>query len=60
MLKTKNGWPMLLSKCTVCGSKMSRFMKELEAKGLLRSLGLKTPLNKIILIVNILFYFSWV
>ena len=60
MLKTKNGWPMLLSKYTVCGSKMSRFMKELEAKGLLRSLGLKTPLNKIILIVNILFYFSWV
>ena len=45
---------MLLSKCIVCGSKKSRFMKEQEAKGLLSSLDLKTPLNKVPLL-DILF-----
>ena len=38
---------MILSKCAVCGSKKSRFIKEQEAKGLLSNLGLKTPLSKI-------------
>ena len=38
---------MLLSKCTIRGGKVSRFMKEQEAKGILCSLGLKTTLNKI-------------
>ena len=42
------------SKCVVCGIKKSRFMKEQEAKGLLSSLGIKTPLNKITLL-NVLF-----
>ena len=41
------------SKCAVCGSKKSRFMKEQEAKGTLNSLGLKTPLNKIPLLGDI-------
>ena len=45
--KTKNGRIMLLSKCTVCDSKKSRFIKEEEAKGLLISLEIKTLLNKI-------------
>ena len=45
---------MLLSKCIARGSKKSRFMKEQEAKGLLSSLGLKTPLNKVPLL-DILF-----
>ena len=40
---TKNCRPMLLSKCAVCSSKKSRFIKEREAKGLLTSLGLKRP-----------------
>ena len=35
------------SKCTECGFKKSRFMKEEEAKGLLSNLGIKTPLSKI-------------
>ena len=35
------------SKCTECGIKKSRFVKKLEAKGLLSNLGLKTPLSKI-------------
>ena len=35
VVKTKNGKQMLLSKCVVCGSKKSRFVKEQEVKGLL-------------------------
>ena len=46
---------MLLSKCAVCSSKKSRFIKEQEAKGILSSLGLKTPLSKIPLLGDILF-----
>ena len=38
---------MLLSKCAVSDSKKSKFIKEQEASGLLSSLGLKTPFNKI-------------
>ena len=30
--KTKNGRIMLLSKCTVCNSKKSKFIKEQETK----------------------------
>ena len=45
---------MLSSKCAICGSKKSRFMKEQEAKGLLISLGIKTPLSNIPLLGNIL------
>ena len=55
VIKTKNGRPMLLSKFAVCGSKISRFMKEQEAKWLLTSLDLKIPLNKILLFGDILF-----
>ena len=54
-LKTKNGRAMLLSKCAVCSSTKSRFMKEQEAKGLSSSLGLKTPLNKIRVLGDVLF-----
>ena len=46
---------MLLSKCTICGSKKSRFIKNKEAKGILRNLDLKTLLNKITLLSDILF-----
>ena len=54
MIKTKNGKLVLLSKCAVCSSKKSRFIKEQEAKGLLSKLGIKTPLSKIPLL-NVLF-----
>ena len=47
VLKTKDGRPFLSSKCVVCGSKKSRIIKEQTAKGLLSSLGIKIPLNKI-------------
>ena len=53
--KTSNYKIMLLSKCAVCGSKKSRFMKKQEASGKLSNLTLKTPLNKIPLLCNILF-----
>ena len=42
------------SKCPAYGIKMSRFVKEQEANGLLSNLGIKTPLSKILLL-NVLF-----
>ena len=54
MIKTKNGRLLMQSKCTVCGIKKSRLVKEQEAKGLLSNLGIKTPLSKIPLL-NVLF-----
>ena len=35
MMKNKNGRIILSSKCAVCGSKKSKFMKEQEPDGLL-------------------------
>ena len=53
--KTTNGKAIILSTCTICGSKKSKFIKEQEAKGLLSNLGLKKPLNKIPVLGDILF-----
>ena len=53
--KTSNGRTMLLSKCTICGSKKSRFIKNQGAKGLLSNLGLKTPLNTVPVLGDIYF-----
>ena len=53
--KTSNGRTMILSKCAICGSKKSRFIKKQEVSGILSNLGLKTPLNKIPLLGDILF-----
>ena len=53
--KTTNGKAIILSTCTICGSKKSKFIKEQEAKGLLSDLGLRTPLNKIPVLGDILF-----
>ena len=55
IFKTKNGKIIMLSKCAECGIKISRFVKEQEAKGLLSNLEIKTPLNKIPLFDDILF-----
>ena len=44
---TGNGRTMILSKCFRCGSKKSKFIKNQEAKGLLSSLSIRTPLSKI-------------
>ena len=40
---TSNGKMMILSKCAICGSKKSRFIKIQEAKGLLSKLVLRHP-----------------
>ena len=53
VVQTKNGIIMLLSTCVVCNSKKS--IKEQEASGLLSSLVVKTPLNKIPLLGPLLF-----
>ena len=37
---TSNGKSMILSKCAICSSKKSRFIKNQEAKGLLSNLGI--------------------
>ena len=52
---TSNGKTMILSKCAICGSKKSRFIKNQEAKGLLSNLGLRTPFSKVPILDDILF-----
>ena len=47
MIKAKNGRLQLKSQRSVCGNKISRFVKEQEAKGLLSSLGIRTLLSNI-------------
>ena len=54
MVRTKNNRLVMQSKCSVCGIKKSRFVKEQEAKGLLSKLVIKIPSSKIALL-NILF-----
>ena len=41
---------LFYQKCAVCDSKKSKFIKQQEASGLLFSLGIKTPLSKILLV----------
>ena len=54
VVRTKHNTLVMQSKCSVCGIKKSRFVKEQEAKGLLSNLGIRTPLSKIPLL-NVLF-----
>ena len=54
VFKIKNGRLQLKSKCSVCGKKKSRFVSKNEGSGILSSLGIRTPLSKIIGL-NILF-----
>ena len=46
---------MILSKCAICGSKKSRFIKNQEAKGLLSKLGIRAPLSKVPILGDISF-----
>ena len=46
---------MMLSKCAVCVSKKSKFIKKQEASGILSTVGIRTPLNKISVLGDILF-----
>ena len=52
---TSNGKLMILSKCAICDSKKSKFIKKQEVKGILSSLGIKTTLSKIPLLGDVLF-----
>ena len=52
---TSNGKLMILSKCAICGSRKSKFIKKQDAKGILSSLGIKKPLRKIPLLGDVLF-----
>ena len=54
MFRTKNNRLLMQSKCSVCGTKKSRFVKKQDAEGLLSNLGIKTPLSKTPLL-NVLF-----
>ena len=53
--KASNDRTMVLSKCVICGSKKSRFIKNQETKGLLRNTGVRTPLSKVPILGDILF-----
>ena len=52
---TSNGKLMILSKCTISGSKKSKFINKPEASGLLSKLGIKTPLSKVPILGGVLF-----
>ena len=52
---TSNGKLMILSKCAICGGRKSKFIKKQDAKGILSSLGIKTPFSKIPILGDILF-----
>ena len=58
--KTSNGKTIILSKCAICDSKKSTFIKEQQAKGLLSNLSIKTPLNKIPLLGDILIKYKFI
>ena len=55
---SSNGRAMMLLKCAICGSKKSRFIKNQESKGILSNfkLGVRTPLIKVPILGDILFY----
>ena len=53
---TKNGRIILLLICVGWDSKKSKFIKQQEARGLLVSLGIKTPLSKTPLVGPLLFW----
>ena len=53
--KTTNGKAMILSRCAICGSKKSKFIKEQEAKGLLSNLGLRISLKRYPVLGDIFF-----
>ena len=54
-LQGKNGRIMLLSKCTVCNNKKSKYIKLQECNGLLSSLGKKKPFRYVPSVGTVLF-----
>ena len=52
--KTSKGKTMVLSKCAICDSKKSSFVKNQETKGLLSNLGVRKQLSKVPILGDIL------
>ena len=55
---TSNNKTILFSKCAICDTKKPRFVKK-QGSGMLSSLALKTPLSKIPLFADILFWMQF-
>ena len=55
VVKTKNGRIMLLSNFSMCNSKKSKFLKKQQARRLLSSFEITTPLSQIPLLGSLLF-----
>ena len=55
VVRTKNKRAMLMSKCSVCNRKKSKFHKGQNVRGLLSSFGIRTPLSKVLSIGPLLF-----
>ena len=53
---TNNGKLMILWKCAICGSKKTKIINKQEASGLLSKFGIKTPLSKVPILGDILFW----
>ena len=49
---------MILWKCAIFESKKSKFINKQEVKGLLSDLGIKTPLSKVPILADILFWIN--
>ena len=47
IIKSKNDRLQVRSQCSICGNKKSISVNKQESKGILSSLGIKTPLSKI-------------
>ena len=58
IINPKTGKTVILSECTLCGSKKSKFIKEQQGKGLLSNLGIRTPLSNIPILRDIVFSLS--
>ena len=53
---TSNGRTMTFSKRAIYGNKKSRFIKDEEAKGPLSNLGVRTPVSKVPILGDVLFW----
>ena len=55
VVRAKSGRIMLLSKCSLCNNKKSKFLKDQKASGLLGNFGTKIPPIEIPLLGSLLF-----
>ena len=55
VVRAKSGRIMLLSKCSLCNNKKSKFLKDQKVSGLLGNFGTKIPSIEIPLLDSLLF-----